>query len=377
MKIGLMGYGVVGKGVDYILQKNNTDYNIVKILKKTKINDERAVYDFEEFINNDYDIIVETIGGTQESYYYVSEALRRGIPVVTSNKALICDKGIELFNIASEKKVPIRYSAAVGGVIPILELIRNNLIHEDINYIEGILNGTTNFILTKCIEDKSSIDECIKIAQDLGYAEEDPCDDIEGYDAGRKIAIITSLIAKKKYDLNDVYIKGIKDIKDIDFEIANEVNAKIRLVAKAEFNENEINLTVLPMFVFKSHPFYSINGVKNAFISNSKTAGEIMISGSGAGSLPTASSVVSDILAINLDNYNKYYLEESCNKISKNKKNFNYLIRSNIENKRFKLVKNLQNGYIYFVKNVREDEFDDIVSLMQVDWFFIVEGAIC
>ncbi|MDO5695253.1 MAG: homoserine dehydrogenase [Eubacteriales bacterium] len=308
MKIGVLGYGVVGKGVDLLLQKNRDliarktgfapEVNAVLCLETSE--DERFCNDIEDFMARDFTVVAEAMGGVEPAFTYVKRCLEAGHSVVTSNKALICDRGAELFAIARANRVGLYYEASVGGVIPVIKTLRDNLAQDDVHTVAGILNGTTNYIFSVMLpEDGSegiSLDAAIRRAQELGYAEADPAADVEGHDAARKIAIIASLLTGCQVGLSDVDVRGILDITEEDVAVCKSVGYKIKLIAEAKIDGTAVSARVRPMFVAPTHPLYHIDGVTNAVVTESDMAGEIMLTGAGAGRFPTASAVVSDIV---------------------------------------------------------------------------------
>lgn len=307
MKIGLLGYGVVGKGVDLLLQKNHDivrrnsgfDIEVGAVLCLEKSDDPRITDDFEDFLKRDMTIVVEAMGGVEPAFTFVKRCLEAGHTVVTSNKALVCDKGPELFGIAKKNGVGFYYEASVGGVIPVIKTLKNNLSQDHVETVMGILNGTTNYIFSVMIPTDGSepmnLEDAIKRAQELGYAEADPTADVGGHDAARKIAIITSLLTSKNVPLDRVSTEGILSVTDEDLAVCDASGYKIKLIAKADLGD-KTGVEVAPMLVAPSNPLYSIDGVTNAVLTRSDMAGDILLTGAGAGRFPTASAVVSDVL---------------------------------------------------------------------------------
>ena len=236
------------------------------------------------------------MGGVEPAYTFVKGALEKGKSVCTSNKELLAKHGPELIKIAKEHNRNFLFEASVGGGIPIIRPLNQCITADEINSITGILNGTTNYILTKMSKEGLDFDTVLKEAQDLGYAERNPSADVDGFDACRKIAILSSLAYGKSVDFEDVYTEGITKISDIDFKYANILGTSVKLFGKAEKKENGINVFVAPVMIDSNHPLYSVNGVFNAILVNGNVLDDIMFYGSGAGKLPTASAVVSDIV---------------------------------------------------------------------------------
>lgn len=309
MNVAIMGYGTIGSGVAEILERDadTIERRLGFPLKLKKILDNRdlsdtpvagiVTADYMEIVNDkDIDIVVETMGGVEPAFTFVKAMLEAGKHVTTSNKALVADKGPELMKLAKDKNVNFLFEAAVGGGIPIIRPLAVNLAGDEIDLIEGIVNGTTNFILTRMKEDGLAFDDALKEAQQLGYAEADPTNDIEGYDATRKIAILTSIAANKKVDFNEIPCKGITGITAKDIEYANKLHMHIKLLARAQRVGDTYSIEVAPFMIYDSHPLSMVTGVFNAICVRGNMLGDSMYYGSGAGKLPTASAVVGDIV---------------------------------------------------------------------------------
>jgi len=304
--VGLLGLGTVGSGVVKVLSKfNNIEIkNIaVKNLNKTRniegLNPQIIIDNAEIIVNNpEIKILIEVIGGINPAFELIKKAITNGKHIVTANKELLAKHGEELFELAKKHNVVILYEAAVAGGIPIVMPLIQSLAGNKISKIAGILNGTTNYILTKMEEEGSSFEEVLKEAQELGYAEADPAGDVEGHDAGYKIAILSSIAFNNRIKINDIYKEGISAITPEDIRHANEFGYKIKLIALAQNNGESLDVRVHPMLVPKKHPLASINDVLNAVAVEGDAVGQVMFSGPGAGELPTASSVAGDVLAI-------------------------------------------------------------------------------
>lgn len=306
LKIGIIGLGTVGSGVYKTLQEMN-DIEIVKIAVKN-INKPRSVevptslltdnpYDLVN--NSDIDVIVELIGGVNPAWDYISTAIKNGKHIVTANKELLAKKGEELFNLAEEHNRVILYEAAIAGGIPIIMPIKTILAGNKIRKIHAILNGTTNYILTKMDADGASYEDVLKEAQQLGYAETDPTGDVEGFDAAYKITTLATIAFKKRIKIENVHREGITKVRKEDMAKANEFGYKIKLIATATIDENDnADVRVHPMLVSKDSMLAHIDYVKNAIAISGHPIGDIVLSGPGAGEFPTASSVVGDILSI-------------------------------------------------------------------------------
>ena len=316
VNIAVLGYGTVGSGVVEVI---NTNHDIVNKNAKDEINvkyvldlrefpgdpvEKVLVHDFDTILKDDeVKIVVEVMGGTGAAYKFVKESLLAGKSVCTSNKALVAAYGPELMDIAREKNVNFLFEASVGGGIPVIRPLETSITADRIDAIMGILNGTTNYILTQMADEGWEFDKALKTAQELGYAEANPEADIEGYDTCRKIAILTSLVTKKNVEFEDIYTEGITNITATDIQYAKKMGRAIKLLASSTNVDGNTYAMVAPFMIKTEHPLYSVNGVFNAVFIRGNVLGDIMLYGSGAGKLPTASAVVSDIVeaAKNLD----------------------------------------------------------------------------
>jgi homoserine dehydrogenase len=316
IKTAVMGYGTIGSGVVEILDKNR-DVIAARAGQEVEL---KYVLDLREFpdspiadkIIHDFDIIekdeevtivVEAMGGLNPAYPFVKSCLLAGKHVVTSNKALVAAYGTELLAIAREKKVNFFFEASVGGGIPIIRPLYRCLMGERIEEITGILNGTTNYILTKMDKEGESFENALKEAQNLGYAERNPEADVEGHDTCRKIAILTAMATGKEVNYEEIYTEGITKITDIDFKYAEKMGTSVKLLGTSRIKDGKVNAYVAPVMLNKSNPLYAVNDVFNGIMVKGNMLGTSMFYGSGAGKLPTASAVVADIIeaAQNLD----------------------------------------------------------------------------
>ena len=254
--------------------------------------------DAYEVINSDADIIVELIGGLSPAYEYIKAALNNKKHVVTANKALIATYGEELHVLAEKNNVRLMYEASVGGGIPILNTIRDNLCANEFEYIFGIINGTTNYILTQMTENGLDYRQALKEAQALGFAEADPSSDVEGDDAAYKLSILSTLAFGQRIHLKDIPKEGITKISKEDIEYAKELGYNIKLLAAGIKKGNEIELNVQPAFIPAAHPLSTVKNEFNAVFLKGNAVGELMLYGKGAGSLPTGSAVLGDIIHI-------------------------------------------------------------------------------
>ncbi len=309
IKVAVMGFGTIGSGVVEVLSINRE--SIAKRVGDTI--DVKYVLDLRDFeghpiqkkIVHDYrtivedkevSIVVETMGGVEPAYTFVKAMLEAGKHVTTSNKALVAEKGAELLEIAKAHQVNFQFEASVGGGIPIIRPLKNCLTADVIEEITGIINGTTNYMLTEMSEKGVDFDDVLKDAQAKGYAEKDPTADVEGYDAGRKIAILTSLVAGQQVDFEDIHTEGISHITSTDIKYAKSMGRAIKLLATSKHVGDGYAAMVAPFLLNPEHPLFSVNGVFNAIFVKGNVLGDAMFYGSGAGKLPTASAVVADIV---------------------------------------------------------------------------------
>lgn len=313
ISIGLLGLGTVGSGVATILQQHQEDLrhklgtqvSIKKVLIKDKTKDRLSVLDpsifttdIDEILNDaSLDIIVEVMGGMDGAKQAIENALRAGKQVVTANKDVMAEHGHELLKLADAEKCDLFYEASVAGGIPIIRTLEDGLASDRIAGLMGIVNGTTNFILTKMKQENMEYDEALAKATELGYAEADPSSDVDGWDAARKMVILSSLAFSTEVNLEDVLVRGMKEIQPGDLQIAEGFGYTIKMVGSSKKDEDGIEVAVEPIFLPNLHPLASVNNEFNAVYIYGEAVGETMLYGPGAGSLPTATSVVSDIIA--------------------------------------------------------------------------------
>lgn len=301
MNVAVMGYGTVGSGVVEIINKKDLGLTVKYILDLRDFpGDENAskfTKDFNDILNDDtVKIVVETMGGQHPAFEFVSKCLEAKKHVVTSNKELVAEKGLELITLAKENNVNFMFEAAVGGGIPVLRPLTFCMRANDIRSINGILNGTTNFILTKMIRENMSFEDALKIAQDNGYAEKDPTADVEGHDACRKICILATLAFKNHVYPKDIHCEGITKIALEDVANVADIGA-IKLIGTAQKLENgKLYIIVSPAVVRKESQLAAVSDVFNAVMVDGDATDEVLFYGKGAGSLPTASAVVADAL---------------------------------------------------------------------------------
>ena len=310
INIAVMGYGTVGSGVVEVVNTNGARINqrigeelnikYVLDLKDFPGNpvQEKIVHDFETIIqDDDVKIVVEVMGGIEPAYTFVKRCLLAGKSVATSNKALVAKHGAELLSIAKDHNINFLFEASVGGGIPIIRPLNSSLTADEIEEITGILNGTTNYMLTKMFYEGADYDSVLKEAQANGFAEQNPEADVEGYDACRKIAILSSLISGQQVDFEDIYCEGITEITVEDMKYAKAMGAAIKLLASSKrYPGNRLHAIVAPCLLYPDHPLYNVNGVFNSIFVHGNVLGDAMFYGSGAGKLPTASAVVADVV---------------------------------------------------------------------------------
>ena len=309
MKIAIMGYGTIGSGVARVVETNAASIaaKVGEPLEVKYVLDlrefpgdpiqEKVVHDVDVIMNDpEVAIVVETMGGVEPACTFVKKALCAGKSVTTSNKALVAKKGTELLELAKEHHVSFLFEASVGGGIPIIRPLNQCLTADEIEEITGILNGTTNYMLTKMDKEGMTFDAVLKEAQDKGYAEKDPTADIEGFDACRKISILSSLAYGCQVDFEDVYTEGITKITDVDFNYARKMETSIKLFGTSKRAGEKFYAMVAPMMIGPEHPLYAVNDVFNGILVEGNMVDKLMFYGRGAGSLPTASAVVADVI---------------------------------------------------------------------------------
>ncbi len=311
INIAILGFGVVGSGVleiinehaDDLIGKTGDKLNVKYILDIRDFSGhpmaEKFTKNYDEILNDPEVLVVaEVIGGTDPAYTYTKKALEAGKHVVTSNKELVAKKGTELLKIAKEHGVSYMFEASVGGGIPIIRPLNQCLAANSITEIMGILNGTTNYILTSMIKKGRSFDEALKKAQELGYAERNPEADVEGIDACRKVAILASLITGKEVDCNKIYTEGITKITLEDVTSAERLGFVIKLIGYIQVCGSRVFARVSPLLLERSNPLANVEDVFNGILVVGDSTGEVMFYGKGAGKRPTASAVVADIIDI-------------------------------------------------------------------------------
>ncbi len=317
IKVGIIGFGTIGSGVvkilassrDLIRQRLGAEVEVIKIAdlditsdRGVEVNSSLLTTDAKEVIDNpDVDVVVELMGGYEPARSFMLQAIAGGKHVVTANKALIAKHGDEIFAAVEDQQVSIGFEAAVAGAIPIIRLIREAFVANRIITIEGIVNGTANYILSKMSDEQCDFDVALKEAQEKGFAEADPTFDIEGIDSAHKISILTRLAYGTPVNCDDITVQGISGITIDDIECAREFGYRIKLLAISKFNGKSVDIRVHPAMIPQSHPMANVNGVLNAVRVCDNLMEENVLIGHGAGSLPTGSAVVADIVEIARD----------------------------------------------------------------------------
>ena len=387
MKIGIIGLGTVGEGVlkvltkekESIFEKSRADIK-VKYACDLNINREFS-FDFDKSILiNDYKkilndpeikIVVELIGGETIAKQIIIEAFEAKKSVVTANKALIAKYGVELFQLAKENRVSFLFEAAVGGGIPIVTPLMESLVANTVTEIRGIMNGTSNYILTKMKENNLSFDEALKIASEKGYAEADPTFDVDGIDAGHKINILASLAYGGSVKFKDMQLYGIREISTVDIFSANQLNSTIKLIASSKLlSETSAQISVEPVLIPNSEILAKVDGVYNAIETTGSYTDKTLFYGKGAGMDPTASAVVADIVKIVTRNHieSDYFFNSTkvFEIVDSNTVKDSYYIRVSddfdIESSPFELINQIENYYIILANDISKNEINEILK---------------
>lgn len=314
LNVGMLGCGVVGSNVARLLQEDSGDFaarsgatlSLAKVAvknlsaKREHVPASILTADAESVVNDpSIDIIIEVMGGIEPARSLLLAAIKNKKSVITANKALLAEHGAELFEAADKNGVDLYYEAAVGGAIPILRPMRESIVGDHVHRVMGIVNGTTNYILTKMDEEGSAFGDVLKEAQALGFAETDPTADLEGHDAAAKAAILAGLAFHTRVTSRDVYCEGISKISARDVAVAREMDHVIKLLAIAELTtDNQVSVRVHPTLISRHHPLASVRNAFNAVFVEAESAGELMFYGRGAGGAPTASAILGDVIAI-------------------------------------------------------------------------------
>lgn len=322
VNIGILGLGTVGTGVVKLLEQNRKiifkrcekEIFIKKVLVKSKnkkrdIPKDKICFNANQILeDDDISIVVEVMGGEEPALSYIKKALASGKHVVTANKEIVAKHGKELFELATNNHVSLLFEASVAGGIPIIRPMKYCLASNDVTKIMGILNGTTNYILTQMTEKGTSFDNALKKAQEEGFAESDPTADIMGYDAARKLAILSSIAFNTRISFEKVYAEGIDKLEIQDINYAKEMGYTIKLLATGKRADDGVEVSVTPMFLKETHPLAGVRDEFNAILVEGNAVGSVMFYGAGAGMMPTASAVVADIMDIARNgNNNKTY----------------------------------------------------------------------
>ena len=308
-KIAVLGYGTVGSGVVEVLETNKDSITKragreIEVKSVLDLRDfpgdpiqEKIVHDVDVIINDpEIEVVVEVMGGGEPAFTFVKRALEAGKSVCTSNKALVAAHGPELLEMAKKRNLNFMFEASVGGGIPIIRPLNQSLTADEITKITGILNGTTNYILTKMDKEGSTYEETLKEAQELGYAERNPEADVEGFDACRKIAILTSLAYGSTVKFEEIRTEGITKITTKDFKYAGKLGYVVKLLATSCKENDKVYAITAPFMINSTHPLYNVNDVLNGIYIHGNVIGNVMFFGAGAGKLPTASAVVADVV---------------------------------------------------------------------------------
>ncbi|WP_024345637.1 homoserine dehydrogenase [Lacrimispora indolis] len=378
--IAIMGYGTIGSGVAEVLERNS-EMIAKRVGDKVEVKyvldlrefpgdpmEKRIVHDFS-VIEKDSEVsmVIETMGGLNPAYPFVKASLEAGKHVATSNKALVAAYGTELLEIAREHNVNFFFEASVGGGIPIIRPLYTSLAGEEIEEITGILNGTTNYILTKMDKAGETFEAALRKAQELGYAERNPEADVEGHDTCRKIAILTAVATGHEVNYEHIYTEGITKITDVDFRYADAMGTSVKLFGSSRIREGIAHAFVAPVMIGKDHPLYSVNDVYNGILVKGNMLGTSMFYGSGAGKLPTASAVAADIIEALKDNGRHVEMgwdRESLAFSAIDSFSFRYFVRiKGIAEKRMKEVEEVF-GKVEVVELDHMDEFAVLTEVM-------------
>lgn len=371
-----MGYGTIGSGVvevlevnkDLITERAGEPVEVKYILDLRDFPgdpyEKCIVHDVNTIVNDpEIGIVVEAMGGVEPAYTFVKSMLLAGKQVTTSNKNLVAAKGAELIKIAKERNLNFMFGASVGGGIPIIRPLNTCLTADEIEEITGILNGTTNYMLTRMANEGVSFDAVLKDAQAKGYAEADPTADIEGIDPCRKIAILTSLVCHKQVNYEDIYTEGITKITTEDFAYAKSMDRSIKLLASSKKKDDKYACMVAPFMLDKSHPLCNVNDVFNSVFVHGNMLGDAMFYGSGAGKLPTASAVVADIVDMvkhNGKNVPIDWLEEQMELVNYTENTNRFFVRTTSE----KAIVEAVFGDVEYVEGVVAGEFGFVTGVM-------------
>ena len=390
MKIGIIGLGTVGEGVLKVLtkekhsifEKSQADIEVkyacdLNITRDFSFEFDKSILidDYKKILeDSEIKLVVELIGGETLAKDIIIQAFKSKKSVVTANKALIAKHGVELFQIAKENGVSFLFEAAVGGGIPIVTPLMESLVANTVTEIKGIMNGTSNYILTKMKEENLSFDEALSIASAKGYAEADPTYDVDGIDAGHKINILASLAYGGSIKFKDMQISGIREINTLDIFSANQLNSTIKLIASSKLvSEDSAQISVEPVIISNNEILAKVDDVYNAIETIGSYTGRTLFYGKGAGMDPTASAVVADIVKIATRNHieSDYFFNSTkiINIIDSNAVKDNYYIRVsndfNIEKSPFEIYNKIDNFFIILAENISRNEIDEYLKNAQ------------
>ncbi|OAA83460.1 homoserine dehydrogenase [Clostridium ljungdahlii] len=382
--IAMLGYGVVGSGVAELISRNRYKFKdeldeelviskiLVRNVDKHLNNKNRGLLteNIEDIFNEKVDIIVEAMGGLNPSYEYIKRALNMKKHVVTANKDLMAERGYELLQLAKKNGVTIHFEASVGGGIPILKSMNECLVGNEIKSIRSILNGTTNFILSKMSHSGMSYEEALKLAQELGFAEANPESDVKGYDAARKLSILSTIAYNRRVDWKDINIEGITQIDSDDFRYAKMKKCSIKLLGISKISEDDIYAAVMPVMVKQDSMLGKIENEYNAILVEGDAVGDVMFSGKGAGMFPTASAVFADIADI-VENKREKTITFSSEKASINKSwnlKSKWLLRIKTQN-RVEVIESISSSFksCYILSNSVSGNKEEVVAFVNAD----------
>ena len=391
-QIAIMGFGTIGSGVFDVVNTNREviKRNLGEELQVKYVLDIREfpgqpvekvlVHDVDTIVNDpDVDIVVETMGGLEPAFTFVKKALEAGKSVATSNKELVAKKGVELLALAKEKNSNFFFGASVGGGIPIIRPLLRSLSADEIDQVTGILNGTTNYILTKMDQEETSFEDALKEAQDNGFAERKPEADVEGFDACRKIAILSSIVLEKFVNFEDIQTEGITKITTADFQYARKLGWAIKLLGSSWKENGRVYAMVAPALVKPENPLFAVNDVFNAILVHGNMVDNVMFYGRGAGSHATASAVMADVVEATKNLHQNIYAGWTAEKqelsgISTSRKQFLIRVKGDASRKS-ELVEKFGSGQLidagvageigYLTPVISEKEFDEAAAGME------------
>lgn len=388
MDIAILGYGTVGAGTVNVITRNreiiaDDSGEVLRIKAILDLKDfpgdpyeEKIVHNFEDIVNDPtIEVVAETMGGLHPAFEYISQLMEAGKSVVTSNKDLVAAYGEELLEIAAEHHVDFFYEASVGGGIPIMRMINECMIQERIQEIMAILNGTTNYILTEMEEEGTSFEEALEDAQEMGYAELHPESDVEGMDAARKLAILSTHSYSVDVDWEQIERRGITRITQEDMAVAKAIDHHIKLIARSRMNGSRLFAGVEPMLLPEEHKLAQVEGVYNSIMIKGNCLDDITVQGKGAGSLPTGSAVAADIVMAAMNKKDKvtsttYHEYKKMKPESYSSLGQSYMLRTDakVAMPQEGIISAIQveNIYAYFTKQMKSQELRDLIQQLEV-----------